>query len=319
MSSAAEPLKVFCRHCHQKLDVSLLPAYSMVQCPVCGTMLRIPERFDRYLLEKICGVGGMSNVYRAIEPALMRRVAVKILKDEFIGDQDFGQRFLEESKLVAQVNHPGVIPIYNCGVFEKRPFLVMRYMENGSLEQMVKDRKVPEIVEGLTWILNITKGLNEALRYNIVHHDVKPGNILLTSDNEAKLGDFDLADIRDGSDRYKLIVDNWGSPAYVSPERLMYGSEGVYGDIFSMGVTIYELFSSRVPFGVSGEAEVLLDRRKSGEYMRLAELAPAVPAAVSALVDKMLLYEPESRPSYPEIIAVLEESIMEQSPDGDNK
>ena len=129
-----EPVKVFCRGCHAKLDVSDLEPFSFFPCPDCGTRLRVPKRFDRYLLEKICGYGGMSKVYRAIEPELARRVAVKILNPGSEAD-DGGTRFLAEARLVARVNHPGIIPIYNCGVFEAQPFLVMRYMESGSLEQ----------------------------------------------------------------------------------------------------------------------------------------------------------------------------------------
>lgn len=301
-----EPVKVFCRGCHAKLDVSDLEPFSYFPCPECGTRLRVPKRFDRYLLEKICGYGGMSKVYRAIEPELARRVAVKILNPDSEAN-DGGARFLAEARLVARVNHPGIIPIYNCGVYEEQAFLVMRYMESGSLEQWLKEGRLPDVRQIALWLLKVTEGLEFALRREkIVHHDVKPGNILISAENEAKLGDFDLADVRDEGDSLTLC-DGWGSPAYVSPERLLYGGEDFRGDIFSMGVTIYELMSGVPPFGVTGEPEELLDRRLEGVARPLAELNPEVSPELSALVGRMMSYAPEDRPEYGEVIAGLKQ------------
>ncbi len=307
MMAAPEPLKVFCRKCHAKLDVSELEPFAYFPCPGCGTRLRVPKRFDRYLLEKICGYGGMSKVYRAIEPELARRVAVKILNPESEAN-DGGKRFLAEARLVARVNHPGIIPIYNCGIYEEQPFLVMRYMEAGSLEQRLKDGTLPDIRQIAAWLRNIVEGLDFALRQEkIVHHDVKPGNILISAENEAKLGDFDLADVRDEGDSLTLC-DGWGSPAYVSPERLLYGGEDYRGDIFSMGVTIYELMSGGVaPFGITGEPQELLDRRSEGVVRTLAELNPGVTPEFSALTGRMMSYAPEDRPTYAEVIAGLKQ------------
>ena len=156
------------------------------------------------------------------EPELARRVAVKILNEES-EENDGGRRFLEEAKLVAKINHPGVIPIYNCGVAEGRPFLVMRYMENGSVEELLRRDGLADVSMTAGWMANIAEGLEFALRQqSVVHHDIKPGNILLTSEWEAKLGDFDLADVRETGDALTLC-DGWASPGYVSPERLLYG------------------------------------------------------------------------------------------------
>ena len=308
-----EPVKVFCRGCHAKLDVSDLEPFSFFPCPDCGTRLRVPKRFDRYLLEKICGYGGMSKVYRAIEPDLARRVAVKILNPDCPDREKVAERFLGEAQLVARLNHPGVIPIYNCGVYEARPFLVMRYMESGCLEQWQKEERLPGVRQIAAWLRNVTEGLDFALRREkIVHHDVKPGNILISAENEAKLGDFDLADVRDEGDSLTLC-DGWGSPAYVSPERLLYGGEDFRGDIFSMGVTIYELMSGVSPFGITGEPEELLDRRSAGVARSLAELNPEVTPELSSLAGRMMSYAPEDRPDYAEVIACLKQFSEEET------
>ncbi len=300
-----DPVKVFCRHCHAKLDVTDLEPFSHVPCPECGTRLRVPKRFDRYLLEKICGIGGMSKVYRALEPELARRVAVKILNEECCKDHNVEKHFLEEARQVAQLNHPGVIPIYNCGVIEEQAFLAMRYMENGSVEDLLHQEGMIPVPMVASWICNIAMGLEYALREkNIVHHDIKPGNILLTAEAEAKLGDFDLADVRETGDALTQC-DGWASPGYVSPERLLYGGEDFRGDIFSLGVTLYEMLTKKMPFGVRGTPEELLERRSNPRFPTVQSLNPMVSESLSQLVERMLAYQPDDRPQYPEVIKIL--------------
>ncbi len=310
MDSAEQiPVKVFCRNCHAKLDLSMFEPFSFVDCPECGTQLRVPERFDRYLLEKVCGIGGMSRVFRAIEPELARRVAVKILNADTEAEE--AARFLDEAKIVAKINHPGVIPVYHCGSYHGKKFLAMRFMENGSLEQLIKSaEQPPEPIMVCRWILAVAEGLEFAFRQEkLVHHDIKPGNILLTAENEAKLGDFDLADTREAGDMTTLCY-GWGSPGYVSPERLLYGGEDHLGDIFSLGVTLYELLTQELPFGIKGEPEELLELRSTGMYRKLSEIRPDLPGILTELVAQMLTYVPEGRPEYPELIETLRECIL---------
>ncbi len=300
----SEPIKVFCRNCRAKLDVGELEPFTQAPCPCCGTLLRVPRRFDRYLLEKVCGVGGMSKVYRAIEPDLARRVAVKILNPACPDREKVAQRFLGEAQLVARLNHPGVIPIYNCGSFDGQPFLVMRFMERGSLEDHFKAETLPPQPHLLACLAAVAEGLEFALKHGVVHHDVKPGNILLTADNEAKLGDFDLADVREEGDELSWC-DGWASPAYVSPERIASGAEDHRGDVFSLGVSIYELIGGALPFALTGGVEDLLDRRRAGAFLPLSERNDRISPRLSKLVGRMLACAPESRPDYAEIIGTL--------------
>ncbi len=304
---ADTPVKVFCRHCHAKLDVSDLEPFTFIECPDCGTRLRVPRRFERYLLEKVCGTGGMSTVYRAIEPDLARRVAIKVMKPATEAEGMTADRFIEEARLVAKINHPGVIPIFNCGVFERQAVVVMRYMEHGSLDARMKQQP-PTLAEACNWLASIAGGLEFAWRESIVHHDVKPGNIMLTASDEAKLGDFDLADLRAAGDSLTLCNGNWGSPGYVSPERLLYGGEDYHGDIFSLGATLYEMVTGELPFGTGSDVEALLARREFPVYRKLHEFNPAVRPELSRLLDRMLRYLPEERPDYPEIVEELQRS-----------
>ena len=297
-------LKISCRQCKTRLDVGDLEPFSVVECPVCGTRLRIPKRFDRYLLEKVCGTGSSTTVYRALDPQLSRRVAVKVLDSSGDDAGELGRRFLAEAKLVSRLNHPGILPVYNCGVCDGDTYLVMRYMELGDLGAMMKRGELPPTSE----LLGIVSAVAEALLYanrtaKVVHHDVKPSNILLGKGGEARLGDFDLADIREDEDQSPCV--GWGSPAYVSPERLYSGGEDVRGDVFSLGATLYELLTGRAPFGVEGEPEELYERRRAMAQPELYTLRPDLPESLSDLVFHMLEFEPECRPAYPEIIREL--------------
>ena len=298
-------LKITCRQCGTRLDMSELEPFSIVECPVCGTRLRVPKFFDRYLLEKICGSGSTTTVYRALDPRLSRRVAIKVLNTSVEDADELGRRFLAEAKLVAGLNHIGILPVYNCGVCENQPYLVMRYMERGDLGGMLKRGELP----GLGELFGILAVAAEALAYanntaKLVHHDVKPANILLSEGGEARLGDFDLADIRELGDQSPCAVE-WGSPAYISPERLYTGGEDVRGDIFSLGATIYELLTGRPPFDIEGDAEALYERRRAMEFTELNVIRPGLPEPLTDLVSHMLDFEPDCRPMYPEIIREL--------------
>ena len=297
-----EPLKVACRNCHAKLDISDLEPYSTFPCPECGVIIRVPERFDRYLLEKVCGTGGMAKIYRALDTKLARRVAVKILDPEF----SQGRNFFDSAKIVAKIRHPAIVPVLDCGVFADRPFLVMKYMDLGDLERHLRQNTLPSLPEIAGAMAFIASGLAAAARENIVHHDVKPSNILLSSSDGVKLGDFDLADIRRPGDIH-TPCEEMGSPAYLSPERIYGGGEDRRGDIFSLGVTLYELFSGRLPFGSKEEPEELYRRRQAMEFTELHVAAPGIPRKLSDLVTAMMSFRMDLRPEYPEIVERLSE------------
>ena len=307
----AEPVKIFCRNCHAKLDVSDCPPFEFVECPECGTHIRVPKRFDRYLLEKVCGKGGDSIVYRAIEPELARRVAVKIQLEPDNGEA--AQRFINAARICGKLNHPGVIPVYNCGTCDGLAFMVMRYMECGDLERMLKHGTLPSgYVPRLSWIAGIVPALIEAKGNNIVHHDVKPGNIMVTAENDAKLGDWDLADVREPGDM-RSANSEWVSPIYASPERIYCGGEDYKGDIFSLGVTLYELLSGNAPFGLHGSAEEIYERRRSMSFDPLSQVQPGLPPALSLLVTGMLEFEPANRPEYEEVRNIIDKVIADNA------
>lgn len=303
----AEPLKINCRVCHAKLDVGECEPFERVACPQCGTLIRVPMRFDRYLLEKVCGKGGDSVVYRAIEPELARRVAVKIA-NETSDIKESSDRFINSAKITGKLVDSGAVPVYNCGVFENHPFLVMRFMEHGDLERKLKHGELPGHAVILKWISDIIPVLIEARNKNIVHHDIKPGNIMLTADDEAKLGDWDLADIREPDDS-NTPCSEWASPIYASPERIYCGSEDFRGDIFCLGVTIYELLAGTAPFGLDGDAKIMYERRKNMDFRPISDVVPGIFPELDHLLTGMLDFLPENRPDYEEILRAVLKGI----------
>lgn len=298
-----EPIKINCSRCFGRYDVSDFPPFSTFNCPECGALLRVPKKFGRYFLEKLCGKGGMADIYRATDPLLLRRVAIKIAKSE----SEFGdmkERFFNEAKLIAPISHATVVPIYDCGVIGDESYLVMQYMDGGDLEFHLKQQNLPNLELLLGYLQDVTVGLHFLfLSHNIVHHDIKPGNIMLSSDGTAKICDFDFADRRRSGDM-TTMCPLWGSPGYVSPERLRYGGEDHRGDIFSLGVTIYELLSGELPFGILGTPEELYQRRQQ-PFTPLLQLRPEIGKNISQLIDSMLDFNPGARPAYPEIIRIL--------------
>ena len=309
MNDETEPLKVACPKCGVHLDVSDLEPFCEAECPLCGAAFTVPMRFDRYILERVCGDGSCTTIYRAYDPRLSRHVAVKILNEEVEAErEEFGQNFLSEAKLVSSLNHPGILPIYDCGVHDGRPFLVSRYMAGGDLGRALKNRKLPDTATLLGMFSTVADALDYSFRHaEIVHHDVKPAN-MLTDGSEVRLGDFDLADIRDDGD-VNTPCAGWGTPAYVSPERLFSGGEDCRGDIFSLGASLYELLSGKAPFGIEGEVEALYERRREMAFPALCNLRPDLPRQLSDLVTGMLEFMDVNRPGYAEIIRVLDAAV----------
>ena len=305
MSMDDEALYIRCRKCRANLDASELEPFSVVPCPVCGTELRIPKRFGRYLLDRVCGRGSFTTVYRAIDPRLARWVAVKMLNCAPADAEEQGKRFFAEAKLVAKLNHPNILPIYDCGQIDGQPYLTARYMSGGDLGALIDSGKPPTPMQMVKIAADIATALDYAYQTeHVVHHDVNPSNILLADPDEVRLGDFDIADIREPGDQ-STPCTGWATPAYVSPERLLSGGEDIRGDIFSLGVTIYEALGWGGPFGESEDPEELYELRRDMAFSKLSEINNMVPEALSDLVSRMLAFSPDDRPGYAELIAEL--------------
>ena len=314
--SALRPVKIFCHHCQQKLDVTSLQPFSRFACPMCGNELIVPTWFDNYLLEEPVGVGGMATVYRALDIALDREVAIKILREDVLPGSELSELFLNEARTAATINHYAVVPIYTCGIYDGKTYIVMQFMNGGSLEQRQKiypDLRVP-VNDAVKWIHDIAEGLENANRHGVIHHDVKPANILLDTDDNVKIGDFGLAQVvKAEALGTQKPVTAWVSPNYVSPERISIGNETFQGDIYSLGATFYHLVTGITPFSNPNIEELVWMRTKHNPVAP-NQIRPDLAPELSMLIMKMMNRAPDMRPSYREIISSLEVYLRRAMP-----
>ncbi|MCK5845700.1 MAG: serine/threonine protein kinase, partial [Victivallales bacterium] len=240
-------LKIFCYNCGQKLDLTDMTPFSKINCPSCSSEIIVPRWFDNYLLEELCGVGGMAVVYRGLDLALDREVAIKILNRESAESPGQNKLFLHEARTVATLNHFAILPIYTCGEYEGQAYFVMQYMSGGSLDVEIANAKGEGLLvdEACKWLKDIAEGLDNAKRHGIIHHDIKPGNFMLDSERNAKIGDFGISQaLHDkSSEELAKLAASWGSPQYVSPEKIETGVESHLGDIYSLGATFYHVLT----------------------------------------------------------------------------
>ena len=305
MTSENQPvLKVTCPECQQKLDVTGIPAFETIECPSCTGSVIIPRRFGELMLEEPIGMGGTASVYRALDLTLDREVAVKILEEDIARDRERVASFLNEARQAAAVNHPNVIPIYSCGEVEGQPYLVMQYMAGQSLDRRIKAEPAGlPLAASFGYASQAALGLQAAQGHSIVHHDVKPGNILLDADEHVKVGDFGLAEaVREsegsGPDD---AVRRWATAYYVSPERATTGREDHRGDIYSLGASLYHMLTGQPPFTGDSPQQIVYARIE-GEPVPPMAVRPDIPRAASAFVMKMLASSADERPqTYEEI------------------
>lgn len=314
----AKRLKIFCYNCEQKLDLSDMEPFSKIACPSCASTIIVPRWFDNYLLEEECGEGGMAKVYRGLDLALDREIAIKILNEDIADDEDRGKLFLHEARTAATLNHYALLPIYTCGQFEEQPYIVMQFMAGGSLDKELNELDPGEQIpvdKVIKWMLDASEGLDNARRHGIVHHDIKPGNFMLDAEGALKVGDFGISQalFDSRSEEIAQLTKLWVSPDYVSPEKVTTGKETYLGDIYSLGATFYHILTGKVPFELDNMDEIL-KAKTVRDPIEIHKLRDDVPEALSSLIMSMMSRTPEARPSYRDVIAELNSLKKEFKP-----
>jgi serine/threonine protein kinase len=235
----------------------------------------------------------MGTVYLAKDSGLNRYVALKILRSDLGDDPSFSRKFLEEVEVTASLAHPNIIRVFTLGEQEGRLYLVMEHLDEPSLEnRMDKQTKVSE-----REVLEIGIGIASALQFaheetGLIHRDIKPGNILFGRGNIPKLADFGLAaGARSALGQQDEI---WGTPYYVSPERLLREPEDIRSDIYSLGATLYHALAGRPPFEAE-TAEEVAKRHISDRPPPLRSLCPNAQEQTVFTIDKCLAKKIDSR------------------------
>jgi serine/threonine-protein kinase len=251
------------------------------------------KQLGKYLIEAELGRGGMGVVYRAHQPSLERTVAIKLLSSDLIGDPDGVRRFRLEAKSVAKLNHPNIVQVYDIEEEENLIYLVMEYVDGESLDGLISKSVLTES-RCLKIVADIADALHFAHEKGIVHRDVKPANVLLTSDGRVKVADFGLAYLIDregGTTRTGFLV---GSPNYMSPEQATGQKIDRRSDIYSLGVVLFRMLTGRVPF-IAESSHAVLFMQVGQEPPDPRELNKGISLVTRGLVLKALNKKPETR------------------------
>ncbi len=247
----------------------------------------IGENVGQYRIIEQLGQGGMATVYKAYHASLDRYVALKVLHPAFNEDQTFISRFQREARVVAKLEHPNIVPIYDYSEHEKRPYLVMKYIEGDTLKARLTQG--PLTSEEIEQVVNsVGAALEYAHRQGILHRDIKPSNVMIAADGMMYLADFGLARIAQAGESTMSSDSIMGTPQYISPEQAMGKKDLDAGtDIYSFGVMLYELVVGQVPFSADTPFSVIHDHIYTPLPMP-KKVNPNVPDTVQRVLLKAL-------------------------------
>lgn len=267
---------------------------------------------DRYEIIDKVGSGGMADVYKAKCHRLNRYVAIKILKSEFSSDHGFVQKFRAEAQSVAGLSHPNIVSVYDVGDDDGLHYIVMELVEGITLKRFIERKKKLEIKEAVGIAIQIAQGMEAAHTHHIIHRDIKPQNIIISREGKVKVADFGIAKAATSNTISQNAI---GSVHYLSPEQARGGYSDDRSDIYSLGVTLYEMLCGQVPFAGDNSVSVALLHIQS-EATPVQVLNPEVPTSVDKIVQKCMQKKPERRyQTASELIKDLKRSIL--NPDGD--
>src|SRR5256885_1790353 len=213
------------------------PPLSTTPCTKCGHPVMMPMRLRQFELRDAIASGGMGTVYRALDLMLEREVAVKLMRKELAEDTKSLESFYREARACAALNHTNIIHIYTFDEFDGQLYLVMELADRGSLDQKIEQQGRLSELQVLDIGIKVASALDTALKHNLLHRDIKPGNILFNAEGEPKLVDFGLARSTEADTEYETAV--WGTPYYIAPEKVKREREDFLSDMYSLAGTLY--------------------------------------------------------------------------------
>lgn len=241
------------------------------------------KRLDgRYEIQEVIGVGGMAVVYKAYDNIDDRTVAVKILKEEYLANEEFRRRFKNESKAIAVLSHPNIVKVFNVSYGDRLQYIVMEHVEGITLKEYIEQQGKLGIKETVHFTMQILRALQHAHDKGIVHRDIKPQNIMLLSNGNIKVTDFGIARFS-YSDTKTMTDSAIGSVHYISPEQARGDTTDDRADIYSVGVVMYEMLTGQLPFQSDNSVSVALMQLQS-DPKRPRELNGSIPVGLEQIV-----------------------------------
>src|SRR5574341_473174 len=272
----------------------------------------LEEQFGRFQIRGEVGLGGMARVYRASDPRRRREVAVKVLPPEYLNDLGFRARFEQEAQLVIALKHKAIVPVYENGEHEGQPYLVMKYMPNGSLAgRLVYGpldlHSVADILE------RIGSALDYAHQQGVVHRDLKPSNVLFDEDDQAYLADFGIASQANQTGlAWEPARTISGTPAYMSPEQVLREQIDFRSDIYSLGILAFEMLCGKPPF--QGDSSIVVALKQVYDPPpRLDTIVEGLPPALEVVIMRAL--SKDARERYPTAAAFIQDFRRASQPD----
>jgi hypothetical protein len=259
---------------------------------------------NRYVLSGLLGAGGMAEVFLAHDPILGRDLALKVLREHYAEDTEFVGRFRKEAQSAAALNHPNVVQVYDQGRAEDgRYYIAMEHVPGGNLKDLILGRGPLDFAEAARLACQVAEALRAAHGRGTIHRDVKPQNVLIDEDGEAKVADFGIA-LAASSTSVSATNQVFGTAAYMSPEQAMGGPVGPQSDLYSLGVVLYEMLTGSLPFAAEGPLATAM-KHVTEPPLPPRKRNPSVPEGMDALVMALLAKRAEDR--YPSAAALAED------------
>ncbi|MDH3349369.1 MAG: serine/threonine protein kinase, partial [Desulfobulbaceae bacterium] len=251
------------------------------------------KQLGPYQLNKQMGEGGMATVYKAYQASMDRYVALKILPSHFANDPQFSQRFLQEAKVIAKLEHPNILPVHDFGKSGNYTYLVMRLVEGGCLSDLMHGPPL-SFSEINRVISQVGSALDYAHRNGVIHRDIKPANILIDQLGNCLLTDFGVAKMVESSSHLTKTGGILGTPAYISPEQGMGQKIDHRTDIYSLGVILYQMVVGILPYNAETPMAVVI-KHIHDPLPPPSQRCPTIPEAIEQVILKALTKKPIDR------------------------
>lgn len=282
--------QIKCEQCGETVDISHLPLLTNAQCPFCEVRFVVPAKVDHFILKEIAGQGSMGEVYKALDESLQRLVAVKMLYADPNRKEEEYQKLLREARAAASLEHPHVVRIHHFGKSGDRPYLVMEWMDGGTVDDRLAERPVWTEKEVLDLAHIVFEALGKCHGIHLTHGDIKPSNFMYHQSGTLKLMDFGISHFT--SAEWKNDIR--GTPLYIAPEKAQGKLEDYRSDLYSMGIVMWRLLAGKPPFDAEDPIETV-KLRFDAEPPDVREHAPNTTRQTARLIAKLMMPHPADR------------------------